>query len=154
MAYMKDLADETLVEEVHNRLSRIDIDGIFESQFIEELIEDTPSTPFPLIYSTERPDACAANLLEGRVCIFVDGTPFVLVAPGTLLVLLQSSEDYYENWILSTTIRWLRYLYFYDVPFASFSICCCLKLPSGNVTNKADYEYSLHTRKCAVSFRC
>ena len=112
MAYMKDLADETLVEEVHNRLSRIDIDGIFESQFIEELIEDAPTTPFPLIYSTERPDACAANLLEGRVGIFVDGTPFVLVAPATLLVLLQSSEDYYENWIYSTAIRWLRYVYF------------------------------------------
>ncbi len=112
MAYMKDLADETLVEEVHNRLSRIDIDGIFDTQFIEELIEDTPFTPFPLIYSTERPDACAANLLEGRVCIFVDGSPFVLVTPATLLVLLQSSEDYYENWIYSTMIRWLRYVYF------------------------------------------
>lgn len=112
MAYMKGLADESLVEEVHNRLSRIDIDGIFGAQFIEEFIEDTPSTPFPLIYSTERPDAVAANLLEGRVAIFVDGTPFVLVAPATLLVLLQSSEDYYENWIYSTSVRWLRYIYF------------------------------------------
>jgi Bacillus/Clostridium GerA spore germination protein len=112
MAYMKDLADETLVEEVYNRLSRIDIDGILDSQYIEELIGDAPSTPFPLIYSTERPDACAANLLDGRVSIFVDGSPFVMIAPATLLVLLQSSEDYYENWILGTAIRWLRYVYF------------------------------------------
>lgn len=111
IVYMKEIADETLVEEVHNRLSQIDIDGILESQFIEELIEDNPSTPFPLVYSTERPDACAANLLEGRVAIFVDGTPFVMITPATLLVLLQSSEDYYENWILSTAIRWLRYLF-------------------------------------------
>lgn len=112
IVYMKGLTDETLLEEVNNRLQRIDIDGVLESQYIEELIEDHPYSPFPQILSTERPDACAASLLEGKVIILVEGTPFAMIAPTTLLSLLQSSEDYYQRFVLSTAIRWLRYLYF------------------------------------------
>lgn len=111
MMYIKDLANETLVEEVYNRLKRIDIDGVIETQYIEELIEDHPTSPFPQILSTERPDTCAASLLEGRVIILVDGSPFVMIAPTTLLSLLQSSEDYYQRYVLGSAIRLLRFLY-------------------------------------------
>jgi len=111
VVYMKGLANETLIEEVNNRLQRIDIDGVLESQYIEELIEDHPSSPFPQILSTERPDSCAASLLEGKVVILVDGTPFAMITPTTFLALLQASEDYYQRFVLSTAIRWLRYVY-------------------------------------------
>ena len=113
VAYMKGLADETLIEEVHNRLSRIDTDAILSTHYIEEFIQDAPFSPFPQLWSTERPDTCAGELMEGRLCIFVDGSPSVLVAPFTLMSMLQSGEDYYENWILSTVIRWLRYVCFF-----------------------------------------
>ena len=111
--YISDIADDHLVKEVLSRLNRIDIDGIIESQYIEEMIEDQPWSPFPQIVSTERPDSCAASLLEGRVIIMVDGSPSVLIAPATLLALLQSAEDYYQRYILGTAIRLLRYLYIF-----------------------------------------
>ena len=109
IAYMEGLADTTLVEEVKCRLQRIDIDGILESGYIEEYIEDHPFSPFPQILNTERPDVATGNLLEGRVAILVDGTPFVMIVPISLYSLLQSSEDYYERFLFSSFIRWLRY---------------------------------------------
>ncbi|CAH1207392.1 Spore germination protein B1 [Paenibacillus auburnensis] len=111
IAYIEGLAEENLVEEVTTRLKRIRIDGILESGYIEELIEDMPFSPFPQLMSTERPDVACANLLEGRVAILVEGTPFVLIAPITLFSLLQSPEDYYQRFWVSTAMRWLRYLF-------------------------------------------
>jgi hypothetical protein len=111
IAYIDGLADPTLITEVNNRLSRIDVDGILESGYLEEFIEDSPFSPFPQVLNTERPDIAAAALFEGRVVILVDETPFVLIAPTTLYSLFQSAEDYYQRFIIGTLIRWLRYLF-------------------------------------------
>ncbi|MFD1177039.1 spore germination protein [Paenibacillus puldeungensis] len=111
IAYIEGLANKALVEEVQNRLGRIKIDGILESGYIEEMIEDQPYSPFPQLLSTERPDVVSGNLLEGRVAILTEGTPFVLVAPVTFFSLIQSQEDYYQRFLISTVIRWLRYTF-------------------------------------------
>ncbi|WP_245799186.1 spore germination protein [Virgibacillus siamensis] len=111
ISYVEGLVDKTLIEEVENRLKRIDIDGVLESGIVEEFIEDYPYSPFPQVLVTERPDVVSANLLEGRVAILVDGTPFVIIVPITLYSLLQASEDYYNRFMISTAIRWLRYLF-------------------------------------------
>lgn len=111
LAYIEDLADETLIEEVCQRLGRIVIDGILESAYIEELIRDHTYSPFPQVLVTERPDTAVSSLLEGRVVILVDGTPFVLIAPTTFFSLFQSGEDYYHHFMISTATRWLRYLF-------------------------------------------
>lgn len=111
LAYIEDLADETLIEEINQRLERIDIDGILESGYIEELIQDNSYTPFPQVLISERPDTAVSSLLEGRVVIIVDGTPFVLIAPTTFFSLFQSGEDYYHHFLISTATRWLRYLF-------------------------------------------
>ncbi|MDN4073173.1 spore germination protein [Fictibacillus terranigra] len=111
IAYVEGLADQSLIKEVENRLKRIDIDSVLESGYIEELIEDSPRSPFPQLINTERPDTAAANLLEGRVVILVDGTPFALIAPIGFFSLLQSPEDYYQRALVSSSIRLLRMLF-------------------------------------------
>lgn len=110
--YMNGIANKEIVDEVKSRLKRIDVDGIFESGNIEEFIQDEIYTPFPTIYNTERPDAVASGLLEGRVAIIVDGTPFVLLAPAIFVQFMQSSEDYYQRADISTALRILRYTAF------------------------------------------
>jgi len=110
VVYLKGIADDKLVEEVKNRLQRIDIDSVLESGYIEELIEDNPWSPFPQVNHTERPDRLAARLLEGRVGIVVDGTPFVLTVPNVFIEYLHAAEDYYERFPISTTIRLIRFL--------------------------------------------
>ncbi|WP_346773956.1 spore germination protein [Brevibacillus sp. SYP-B805] len=112
IAYIEGLADTSLIDEVRNRLQRIDMDGVLESGYVEEMIEDNPFSPFPQVINTERPDVVAANLLEGRVAILLDGTPFALIVPTTLYSLLQAAEDYYQRFMIGTAIRWLRYFFF------------------------------------------
>lgn len=111
IAFIDGIVTDSVVTEVKSRLERIDIDGVIESGYIEELIEDNPFSPFPQFQNTERPDVVAANLLEGKIAIFVDGTPFVLITPITLYGLLQASEDYYERALISTMLRWIRYIF-------------------------------------------
>jgi len=111
VVYLDNLADPELVQEVKNRLERIDIDGMLESGYIEQLIEDSPYSPFPQILSTERPDVVCGNLLEGRVAIIQDGTPFVLVVPVTFFAMLQAAEDYYQRFWIGSITRLLRYFF-------------------------------------------
>lgn len=112
LVYIEGTANGSLVAEAQERISGIDIDGILESGYVEGLIEDSPFSPFPQMQVTERPDVVAAGLLEGRIAILVDGTPFTLIAPVTLFSMLQSPEDYYQRFYIGTLIRWLRYLFF------------------------------------------
>ncbi|MFC7393123.1 spore germination protein [Scopulibacillus cellulosilyticus] len=111
ITYIEGICEKRLVQEVEHRLNRIRIDGILESGYIEELIEDNPYSPFPQVLTTERPDVVAGSLLEGRVAILVDGTPFSIIMPITFWSLMQSSEDYYQGFIVGTTLRWLRYFF-------------------------------------------
>ncbi|KEO82597.1 spore germination protein [Tumebacillus flagellatus] len=113
LCYMENLVDPAVIEEVHKRLERIKIDGVLESAYIEEFIEDQPYSPFPQMQYSERPDTIAAQLLEGRFAIFVDGTPFVLTGPVTFWQFLQASEDYYERYIVANLLRWLRYVFLF-----------------------------------------
>ncbi|REK71797.1 spore germination protein [Paenibacillus paeoniae] len=108
--FIKGIAEDKVVEEVRIRLERIDIDGILESGYIEELIQDETYTPFPTIYNSERPDVVAAELLEGKIAILVDGTPMVLIVPALFVSFLHSAEDYYHRFDISTLIRILRYI--------------------------------------------
>lgn len=111
LSYLDHLADPAIVEEVKRRIERIDIDAILESGYIEEMIQDQVYSPFPQVQYTERPDTVASSLLEGRVAILVDGTPFVLIVPVTFWMMTQASEDYYERFPMGSLIRWLRYAF-------------------------------------------
>lgn len=112
MLFIEGIVKDEIKQEVRKRLSNIDTDAILESGYIEEFIEDNWSSPFPTVYNTERPDVIAANLLEGRVAILVDGTPFALVVPTILPQFFSSAEDYYQRYDIGTFLRLLRYAAF------------------------------------------
>lgn len=76
------------------------------------MIEDQAFTTFPTLYHSERPDAVAGNILEGRIAIFVDGSPYVLLAPAVFIQFFQSVEDYYARFDIITALRFLRILTF------------------------------------------
>ncbi|MNI28282.1 Spore germination protein A1 [compost metagenome] len=116
--YIQNIASDTIVNEVRLRLDQIDIDSILESGYIEEFIQDRTLTAFATVFNSERPDAIAAGLLEGRVAILVDGTPFVLLVPALFVHFFQSSEDYYQRSDIATLLRLLRYISFFIAMFA------------------------------------
>ena len=103
------IAKDEIVEEVISRIDKIKIDGVLESLYIEELIEDPKQyTPFPTVFNSERPDRIAAGLLEGRIAILVDGTPVALLVPATMGQFLTSNEDYYQRYDIATLMKLLR----------------------------------------------
>jgi spore germination protein KA len=112
IAFIESIAPKELVEEAMNRLRRVDVDGVMESGALEEYIQDNPWSPFPQLLATERPDVATAALMEGKIVLLVEGTPFSLIAPTTLFAFLQSPEDYYQKFFIGTTVRWLRFLFF------------------------------------------
>ena len=113
IAYLKGVANDKIVEEVKRRLQNIDTDSILESGYIEAFIEDAPFSPFATVGNSEKPDTVAAKLLEGRVAVLVDGTPFVLTVPCLFIESFQVSEDYYSRPYYATLIRWIRFLAFF-----------------------------------------
>lgn len=110
IAYNQEVANTELIEEVKKRIHKINLDDVAESGYIEQLIEDNFLSPFPQAQNTERPDRVISALMEGRVAILLDRTPFALIVPATFNMMLQSPEDYYERWIPGSLIRMLRYL--------------------------------------------
>jgi len=110
MVYLPEIADATLVEEVRRRLSGIETDAILESGYIEQLIEDAPFSIFATVANTEKPDKLASKILEGRVAIMVDGTPFALTVPAFFIESFQSAEDYYSRPFYASILRLLRFL--------------------------------------------
>jgi spore germination protein KA len=111
IVYIENIAQQSIVDEIKKRIASIDMDSVLESGYIEEMIRDHPFTPFPLLQSTQRPDTVAGSLIEGKVAVFIDGSPFALILPITFWFGFQSAEDYYMNFIFATTLRWLRYLF-------------------------------------------
>jgi spore germination protein KA len=111
--YLKGIANEKIVKEVKKRLQQIDIDSIIDSGYIEQLIEDQTWTTFPTTYHTERPDVVSSQILEGRIAIVVDGSPFVLTAPAIFVQFFQAPDDYYSRFDISTGIRLLRIIAFF-----------------------------------------
>ncbi|MEF2244082.1 spore germination protein [Paenibacillus sp. IITD108] len=113
MVYIKGLADEKVMQTLRERLEAIDIDGVLETNYIEELITDQKWTLFPTIINNERPDVIAGMLLEGRIIIMVDGSPFALIMPVSLNSFFQAAEDYYQRFDIATFLRLLRFISFF-----------------------------------------
>lgn len=113
ICYLDSLADEGTVSELKRRLSKIDIDGILDTNYIAEFIRDRPHSIFKTSGTTERPDTVAARLLEGRIAVIADGTPVVLTLPYLFSENFQSDEDYYLNYTVASVGRLLRYICFF-----------------------------------------
>lgn len=108
VCYLENIASPQILQELYKRLDAIDIDGILDSGYIQELIQDAPFSPFNTIGATERPDVAAAKILEGRIAVIVDGSPFVLTLPYLFVEYFQYNEDYYDHYFIATFNRMLR----------------------------------------------
>lgn len=108
ICYIKGITNEEIIETLRKRLNKIDIDAILESRYLEEFIEDAPLSVFPTVGAYEKPDVICGKLLEGRIAILCDGTPFVLTVPYLLVEAIQTSEDYYIKPIFAAFSRVIR----------------------------------------------
>ncbi|MEM5768436.1 MAG: spore germination protein [Bacillota bacterium] len=108
VCYIDGLVDKSILKELMQRLNRIDIDGVLDTNYITELIRDHHFSPFRITGYTERPDTVVGKLLEGRIAIFIEGSPMVLTLPYLFIENFQSSEDYYLSFYYTSFSRILR----------------------------------------------
>lgn len=110
IVYISDIADVEIVNEVKRRITDIDIDIATGTGIIEQSIEYYPYNIFPQSRGSERPDVIANSLMEGRVAILLNGTPFVVLIPSLFMDFFQTVEDYYQRTILGNFSRMIRIL--------------------------------------------
>lgn len=111
VAYIQDVADKGMVEEVKKRLQKIDIDGLpMGEKSVEEFITDRNQwNPYPVVRYTERPDVAAIHLFEGHVLVYVDTSPSVMITPATIFHHVQHAEEFRENPTVGLYVRWVRF---------------------------------------------
>ena len=110
VVYLKNLANKDLLKQLITQLKNINIDGVLDSYYIESFLEQGKLSFLKRVGNSEKPDVVASRILEGRISIFVDGSPIVLTVPYLLIEDLQSPEDYYSVPARATSLRLLRIL--------------------------------------------
>ncbi len=108
ICYIKGIADNNLVKEIRKKLKDIDIDAVLDSSYISKFVCEHKFSLFKQIGNTEKPDILAGKILEGRVAIFVDGSPIALTVPYLLIEDFQSASDYYNSSYSATVARYIR----------------------------------------------
>lgn len=108
ICYMKNITNNDLIAEVKFRINNLNIDYLFSSGQLEQLIQDEGNSMFPQVLATERPDKAAINLLEGRVIILVNGSPYSLITPAVLVDFLTSPEDLNLKFQFSNLLKIVR----------------------------------------------
>lgn len=116
LIYMNNIVEKDLVEKVKDRLKQINIDGIIDSSYLKDNLENNNSL-FPTISITERPDKASMALLEGKIVILVDMTSYCLIAPNFFIDFFHTVDDYYQKSFNTTFIRIIRIFAFFIAIF-------------------------------------
>jgi spore germination protein KA len=112
ICYLEGVAPKKLVDYIRKKVSNIKLEFILDSNYIEEALKNK-HTVFDTIGSTEKVDVAAAKILEGKIAIIVDGTPFVITAPYFFIDNFHTPDDYYSNKYFSNLSRGMRVFSFF-----------------------------------------
>ena len=110
LCYIKDIANSDLVSEVEYRINNLKINSLLSAGELEQLISDSNDLGVPRIISTERPDTTSRYLLQGRVIVIVNGTPYALIIPTTLIDFLSTPEDVNLKSTFANFLKGIRFL--------------------------------------------
>lgn len=108
LLYLENVANPAIIKELKRRIKNINIDFISGNGMLEELISDQSQLPFPQIMTTERPDRAASFIMDGKVILIIEGTPFASSIPSSFFESIQSPEDFGLKWQYATFLRYLR----------------------------------------------
>ena len=110
ICYLKDIANSDLVAEVRYRLNNLDIDSLLSTGQLEQLICEGKNYNIPQVISSERPDKAAKNLYAGRVVILINGNPYCIILPATIVDFISSPEDTNLKPAFANFLKFLRLL--------------------------------------------
>lgn len=112
LCYMNDRVDRKFLQEIRGKIQAIKVDSLTMNQesLAECLYQRRWYNPFPKFKYTERPDAAAAQVLEGNIVILVDNSPSAMILPTTIFDVVEEADDYYFPPITGTYLRITRFL--------------------------------------------
>lgn len=112
ICYMDERVDHAFLKRIEQKINQIQVDSLTMNQesLAECLYQKKWYNPFPKFKYTERPDAAAAQILEGNVVILVDNSPSAMIMPTTIFDVVEEADDYYFPPITGTYLRLARFL--------------------------------------------
>lgn len=113
LLYVNGVVKKELVDTVKKQLEKIEIDGIINSEVLKNLVEKENKSVLPTMITSERPDVVVNALLEGKVVIIVDNSPYALVMPAILNDFFKTAEDYYGKWKNVSLTRVVKFIAFF-----------------------------------------
>lgn len=126
VVYISNIANQTFVDDIINRINNIDVDGIVDSGELQRFMLNNKLNIFPQMGIIERSDMAAAAILEGKVIILVEGSALGLVAPKLFGEFLQSCDDIYDNKYIGLFSKILRIMaMIFSVTLSSLFIAVC-----------------------------
>ncbi len=117
LAYMTDRVPKKTIDNIRKTLKNIDLETILTSGYIEPYLNKTKNSFFSTVSRTERPDVLCSKILEGRVGVLIDGTPFALVIPSLFVENFQTLDDYTFQPFYASVLRIIRYIAFFIAIF-------------------------------------
>lgn len=102
-----------LLDDIRARIQDCPLEAVLESGYIQPFLENKRRSLFTSVEATERPDTLCGKVLEGRIGVLVDGTPFVLVVPTLFVEHFQSMDDYTQHPVYASFIRIIKYVSFF-----------------------------------------
>ena len=117
--YIENIVDKQILETIYARLENLQLDALLEANYVETVLTKETKSFFPLMLNTDRPDVVAGEILEGKIAIFIDGSPYVLVAPAVLIQFFQTPEDYYlgnTGFVNNRLIRFFLFIFALYIP--------------------------------------
>ena len=108
--YIDGIVKKDLVNHIKKKLEKINIDGIIDSSYLRNSLEK--HNLFPTLSMSERPDRCSMALLEGKVIVLVDNSPYALILPSFFIDYFHSIDDYFQKSFNTSFIRIIRVIAF------------------------------------------
>lgn len=109
--YIDGIVKKDLVNHVEKKLEKIDIDGIIDSSYLRNSLEERNNL-FPTLVMSERPDRCSMALLEGKIVVLVDTSPYAIILPSFFIDFFHTTDDYFQKSINTSFIRIIRLIAF------------------------------------------
>ncbi|MBR4200796.1 MAG: spore germination protein [Oscillospiraceae bacterium] len=134
MVYLRDRVPDDLISGIRKKLQTLPLETVLSGGYVRPFLEESDFRLVHSVSTTERPDVLCAKILEGRVGILIDGTPFALVVPQLFCETFQTLDDYNYPPAYATLLRWIKYA----------AALLSLLLPAGYLASALHHPELLH----------
>ena len=111
--YIDNITDMSLVKRIDALLNKIDTDSVIDVGELKQFLTMDKGNVFPPTKLTERPDVIVKALLDGKLVIVMDTSPFAIILPAVLADFINPISDKYLYQMNANNLKILRMICFF-----------------------------------------